>query len=96
MIDLSWLSQIITVQQLQNALMPQQYHTMATMDGSGAGATSASGTPIKATYVMSPPQMQQQQVINLQGVPQQFFQTVQGPGNSMFQVYIYILLINNP
>uniref|UniRef100_A0A1L8DIH9 Putative sp5 transcription factor n=1 Tax=Nyssomyia neivai TaxID=330878 RepID=A0A1L8DIH9_9DIPT len=75
--------QVITLQQLQN-FIPQQVQTMTSADGTPA--TPTPGTPIK-TYVTSP--QVQPQVINLQGLPQQFIQgsqLVQNPSNGMFQV----------
>ncbi|GAB0087822.1 SP9 [Sergentomyia squamirostris] len=74
--------QVITLHQLQN-YMPQQVQTMTSADGT---ATPTSGTPIK-TFVTSP--QVQPQVINLQGLPQQFIQggqIMQNPANGMFQV----------
>lgn len=69
--------------------MPQQLQTMTTIDGQQiqAATSGQGGSPMK--FVASP--QMQQQVINLQGLPQQFIQAggqqfVQNPNTGMFQV----------
>ncbi|KFB52039.1 Sp5 transcription factor [Anopheles sinensis] len=75
--------QVITLQQLQNFLPQHQLNALTTADGQAvqvsagppgaAPGTTPVGTPMK-TFVTSPPQMSQPQIVSLQGIPQQFLQ----------------------
>lgn len=93
--------QVITLQQLQNFLPQHQLNTLTTADGTPVqvAQTSANttpvGTPVK-TFVTSPQQIQQPQILNLQGLPQQFLQggqLIQNP-NGMFQMVQPLQTIN--
>lgn len=93
--------QVITLQQLQNYLPQHQLNTLTTADGTPVqvAQTSASttpvGTPVK-TFVTSPQQIQQPQILNLQGLPQQFLQggqLIQNP-NGLFQMVQPLQTIN--
>nr|XP_029728518.1 transcription factor Sp4 isoform X4 [Aedes albopictus] len=91
--------QVITLQQLQNFLPQHQLNTITTADGTPVQVSSATttpvGTPVK-TFVTSPPQIQQPQILNLQGLPQQFLQggqIIQNP-NGLFQMIQPVQTIN--
>lgn len=85
--------QVITLQQLQNFLPQHHLNTLTTADGTPvqvaqtSATTTPVGTPVK-TFVTSPQQIQQSQILNLQGIPQQFLQggqLIQNP-NGLFQM----------
>uniref|UniRef100_A0A1Q3F424 Putative sp5 transcription factor n=1 Tax=Culex tarsalis TaxID=7177 RepID=A0A1Q3F424_CULTA len=93
--------QVITLQQLQNFLPQHQLNTLTTADGTPvqvaqtSTATTPVGTPVK-TFVTSPQQIQQPQILNLQGLPQQFLQggqLIQNP-NGLFQMVQPLQTIN--
>ncbi|KXJ74028.1 hypothetical protein RP20_CCG014229 [Aedes albopictus] len=87
------------VAQLQAQGLQHQLNTITTADGTPVQVSSATttpvGTPVK-TFVTSPPQIQQPQILNLQGLPQQFLQggqIIQNP-NGLFQMIQPVQTIN--